>query len=89
MTGHNLPPQLLPPAQRVGREMAGGCCLTPKARIVHRDAKTGTIRQCALCKASYVNDHGVWRNLLTVDPRRLAHLQVPQNVDTLIGKDRS
>lgn len=69
--------------------MAAQCCLTPTARIIDRKAKVGTIRQCAVCQASYVNDRGIWRNLLTVDRRRLQKLQAIQLVDVLTGKARA
>ena len=86
----NLPEQLIPgPSHRVSREMAAQCCLTPTARIIDRTASVGAIRQCAVCQASYVNDRGIWRNLLTVDRKRMQKLNAIQLVDVLTGKPRS
>ena len=84
---HHLPSALVPdPNHRVSREMAAQCCLTPTARIIDRSAKVGAIRQCTVCQASYVNDRGIWRNLLTVDRRRMQKLHAVQLVDVLTGK---
>ena len=86
---HNLPDALVPDAHhRVSSEMARDCCLTPTARIIDRTASVGAIRQCAVCQASYVNDRGIWRNLLTVDRKRMQKLNAIQLVDVLTGKPR-
>ena len=87
---HNLPAALVPdPTHRVSHEMAAQCCLTPTARIIDRKAEVGAIRQCAVCQSSYVNDRGIWRNLLTVDKRRLQKLNAIAHVEVLTGKARS
>ena len=87
---YHLPDALVPdPRHRVSTEMANECCLTPTARIIDRSAAVGAMRQCAVCQMTYVNDRGIWRNRLTVDPRRLQKLGAIQLVDVLTGKRRS
>jgi hypothetical protein len=53
---------------RISNELRCDC--VREDEIIDEDAEPGTIHDCPTCTTSYVNDNGIWRNVLTLSPKQ-------------------
>lgn len=60
-------------AHRISRELR--CKCVSDDEIIDNEADTGVINACPTCGARYINDTGIWRNVLTLGTAKVKRLQ--------------